>query len=87
MDDVNCVNSVAEFREQTPMTKRLSPGTSLDKYTRYMTIDTSSGYFSTITLVAAKHFLKLTFPHSLPRSRATRYQPHASREFSVPLRR
>ena len=38
-DHVNCVNSVAEFREQTPMTKRLFSGAlPLDKYTRYMTI-------------------------------------------------
>ncbi len=38
-DHVNCVNSVAEFREQTPMTKRLYSGAlPLGQYTRYMTI-------------------------------------------------
>ena len=38
-DHVNCVNSTAEFRDQTPMSKRLFSGAlPLEKYTRYMVI-------------------------------------------------
>jgi hypothetical protein len=38
-EHVNCVNSTSEFREQTPMQKRLFSGAlPLDKYTRYMVI-------------------------------------------------
>ncbi len=38
-EHVNCVNSTAEFREQTPMTKRLFSGAlPLEKYTRYMVV-------------------------------------------------
>lgn len=38
-EHVNCVNSTAEFREQTPMSKRFFSGAlPLGKYTRYMVI-------------------------------------------------
>ncbi len=38
-EHVNCVNSTAEFRDQTPMQKRLFSGAlPLEKYTRYMVI-------------------------------------------------
>ncbi len=38
-EHVNCVNSTSEFREQTPMRKRLFSGAlPLEKYTRYMVI-------------------------------------------------